>query len=520
MGITQTLHRALQQHRRSHATYCGERARRWEEVGERVARLAAAFRALGIARGDRIALLALNCDRYLEMYLAVAWAGAVIVPLNTRWSVVENAYALNDSGATALCIDDAFTGMDETLRGQVGCLRAVIHCGDGPTPQGMIGYESLIASGRPMPDTGCTGEELAGIFYTGGTTGFPKGVMLSHRSLWASAAAILPVVPAADMSMVYLHAAPMFHAADFCGSMMTLLAGGAHVMMPAFRPAEMAAMLSRFGVTHVVLVPTMLHMLVTQPNWDPARAESLRCVLYGGSPMPEATLRAALAALPRSEFLQVYGQTELSPITTALLPEHHVLDGPYSHRTASAGRTLHCCVTQIVDANDAPVPIGVVGELRVRGPNTMLGYWNKPEETAATLRDGWVYTGDAARLDEDGFVYIVDRIKDMVVSGGENIYTAEVESACASHPGVLQCAVVGIPDERWGEAVHAVVVPRPGIMLSAEDLIAHCHGRIASYKCPRSVEFRADSLPLSGAGKVLKRTLREPYWAGRSRRVN
>jgi len=236
--------------------------------------------------------------------------------------------------------------------------------------------------------------------------------------------------------------------------------------------------------------------------------------------MPEAVLRQAMQALHGCRFLQAYGQTELSPVVTLLAPEYHTFEGPQAGKLASAGRVLPYCELQVVDTEDTEVARGTVGQIRVRGPNTMLGYWNKPEETAAAFRDGWVYTGDAGRLDEDGFLYVVDRVKDMIISGGENIYTVEVENACVKHPAVSQCAVIAIPDENWGEAVHAIVILKDGEQISCDELTAHCRGLIAGYKCPRSIEFRSEPFPLSGAGKVLKRELRARYWEGRSRQVN
>jgi long-chain acyl-CoA synthetase len=496
----------------------GARTRCWDEFASRVARLAGGLQSLGVEPGDRVAVLAHNSDRYLEVYAGVPWAGAVIVPLNTRWSAAENSYAIGDSGAKVLLVDDKFAALTASVLAETSSVRAVIHMGDAPTPAGMMPYERLVESSAQIADMGRTGEDLSGIFYTGGTTGFPKGVMLSHRSLWASAAACTSFALTRDS--VYLHAAPMFHLADFCGTMMTLLAGGQHAAIPAFNAEGVLAAVEQHGVTHILLVPTMIHALVAHPKVATADIASLSCIMYGGSPIPEAVLRHAMQVLHGCRFVQVYGQTELSPLATLLTPEYHTFDGPKAGKLASAGRALPCCELQVVGPEDAEVPHGTVGEIRVRGLNTMLGYWNKPEETAATLRDGWVYTGDAGRMDEEGFLYIVDRVKDMIISGGENVYTVEVENACVKHPAVSQCAVIGIPDDTWGEAVHAIVIMKEGQHILAEELIAHCHSLIAGYKCPRSIEFRREPFPLSGAGKVLKRELRAPYWKGRSRQVN
>ncbi len=519
MSITQGVKRNLQQNRAGCATIFGARTQSWGQFHDRVARLAGGLKSLGVGPGDRIAILALNSDRYLEYFVAVPWAGGVVVPLNIRWSVAENVYALNDCGATLLLVDDAYLKLAAPIRAEVKSLRAVIHMGDGAPPAEMLGYEPLIARSAPVADAGRGGEDLAGIFYTGGTTGFPKGVMLPHRGLWASAAAFAgPLAMARDS--LYLHAAPMFHIADGAMSMAALLVGASHAIIPAFNPEHVLAAIERHRVTHTLLVPTMINMLVSHPKLAASDLTSLRYLAYGASPIPESLLVEAMRAIPDCRFLQAYGQTELSPVATLLPPDYHVVEGEKAGKLKSAGRAAMCNEIEIVDAAGAEVPHGQVGEVRARGPNTMLGYWNKPEETAATLRDGWVHTGDAGYMDEEGFVYIVDRVKDMIVSGGENVYSAEVENAIAKHPAVAQCAVIGIPSDRWGEAVHAVVILREGRSASAEAIIAHCHTLIAGYKCPRSIEFRREPMPLSGAGKVLKRELRQPYWEGKSRQVN
>ncbi len=519
MGITQSVKRAVQQNPSGRVTVFGARSRRWDEFEARVARLGAGLRSIGVQPGDRVAVLALNSDRYIETYAAVPWAGAVVVPLNIRWAAAENVYAMDDSGAKVLIVDDTFTALAASIRPQLASIAEIIHMGDAATPAGMTSYEHLIERSARMPDVGRTGEDLAGIFYTGGTTGFSKGVMLSHRSLWACAAANMTVFPIGPDS-IYLHAAPMFHIADFSMMMVMLLAGAQNAIIPGFTAERVLAAIEEHGVTSTLLVPTMIHMLVTHPKLAKTDTSSLKHLIYGASPMPEEVLHQAMHALPHCQFIHAYGQTELSPTVTSMSPDLHTLGGRAAGKLTSVGRALPSCEVEVVDAEGVEVPRGTIGEIRVRGFNAMLGYWNKPEETAATLRDGWVYTGDAGRMDEEGFLYIVDRIKDMIISGGENVYTVEVENACLKHPAVSQCAVIGVPHDTWGEAVHAVVIAKDGEQLLAEDLIAHCHRLIAGYKCPRSIEFRSEPLPLSGAGKVLKRQLRAPYWEGRNRQVN
>ena len=278
-------------------------------------------------------------------------------------------------------------------------------------------------------------------------------------------------------------------------------------------------MIERERVTHVILVPTMIQMLVDHPSMQQAwNLESLKSIIYGASPIAESLLDRAMAALPGVAFSQVYGMTELGPVATVNPASFHTEQGRRLGKLRSAGRAAPCVELKIVDAADRELPRGTVGEVVVRGPNVMLGYWNRPEESAAALRGGWMHTGDGAYMDDEGFVFVVDRLKDMIISGGENVFSAEVENALAQHPAVALCAVIGIPHEKWGEAVHAVVVLRPHASLTEAELIAHCKALIAGYKCPRSVEF-VDQLPLSAASKVLKSALRDAHWKGRSRQV-
>jgi len=295
--------------------------------------------------------------------------------------------------------------------------------------------------------------------------------------------------------------------------------GNTHTIIAAFSPQAVLDTMARDRVTHSLLVPTMIQMTVDHPAMKESRdLSALHTIAYGASPMSEAVVERAMAALPGVGFIQAYGMTELSPLATLNPAWYHTAEGRKAGKLRSAGRASHCTEVRIVDAEGRELPRGTVGEVIVRGPNVMQGYWNKPEQTAAALKNGWMHTGDGAWMDDDGFIFIADRLKDMIISGGENIYSAEVENALAQHASVAACAVIGIPNEQWGESVHAVVVLKPGHAGDAEGLIAHCKDLIAGYKCPRSVDF-VEALPLSGAGKVLKTTLREPFWAGRSRNV-
>ncbi|ROZ85493.1 long-chain-fatty-acid--CoA ligase [Gordonia sp. OPL2] len=502
MYLTQPLHRNAQLQPDALATICGDRRFTFGELRSEVASLAGGLRGLGVESGDRVAILALNSDRYLHTILAVAWADAVVVPVNTRWSVKEIAYSLVEADVRTLVVDDTFSELAGALREQCPELSTLIHCGDSDTPVGMVPYEQVASSG-PIPDARRGGDELAGIFYTGGTTGFPKGVMLSHRNLFASAMGSAASGAWSTRGRV-LHVAPMFHLADLASTIGHMLLGGTHVIIPGFDPVATMTAIAEQGVTDVLLVPTMIQMTVDHPRLKDFDLSGLQVLMYGASPISEALLERARGAFPAARFLQAYGMTELSPVATMLTDEDH--RDPVRRR--SAGQAAPQSLVKIVDLDGSEAARGEFGEIVVSGEHVMLGYWKKPEETAAALRDGWMHTGDGGIMDDAGYVFVADRLKDMIISGGENVYSIEVENVVAKHPSVLQCAVIGVPDDRWGERVHAVVSLKPGAALSLDELRQHSKADIAGYKVPRSLEI-VETFPMSGAGKILKRELRK-----------
>jgi len=514
MHLGQGLSRAVQTRPDAPSTIMGERRRTWRETADRIARLAGGLQVNGLGKGDRAAILALNSDRYFELLFAVPAVGGMTVPLNTRLAPPEIEYMLHDSGASLLFVDAAMAPAVQTLQGRMGQVREIFWLDDTPAPPGMHMFESLLDA-SPAPAFEAQDDDVAGIYYTGGTTGVSKGVMLTHRNLVTNAANIIIAV-GYDSSTVYLHAPPMFHLADGASTFAVTMLGGRHVFIPRFDPAAVAAAIAQERVTNTVLVPTMVNALVHYPELHKLDLSTLKMVPFGASPMPDAVLQRATEALPSCQFLHVYGMTEAAPIVTALEPRDLLVPG----RSRSCGKAATMVEVRIADADDNEVAPGVVGEVQVRGPNVMLGYWRKPEQTAAALRGGWYHSGDGGLMDAEGYVYIVDRLKDMIISGGENIYSAEVENAILTLDSIAEAAVIAIPDEKWGESVHAIVVPRAGQTVTESDVIAHCREIIAHYKCPRSVEVRDRSLPLSGAGKVLKTELRAPFWAGREKRVN
>ena len=517
MYLTQSLRRAIQQSPNATASIYNGRKRSFTQLGDRVARFAGALRTLDVQPGDRVGILSLNSDWYLEYYMASYWAGAAVNPINIRWSAAEIAYSLDDCETHILLVDDTFAPLIPEIKKLSSALKTLIHLGDGAAPQGMLSYEALVAEAAPVEDAMRSGNDLAGVFYTGGTTGSPKGVMLSHGNLYTNS--ILGVAEGTvRRGSIGLHAAPMFHLAD--GAFMNGLfaAGCCHVMLPRFDPIGVLQAIAAHGVTDMLLVPTMIQMLVDHPDIHQYDLSSLQQMLYGASPISEGLLDRAMKAIPHAGFIQAYGMTELSPVATILKPEMHREKGRAKGWHRSAGRATVCTEVRIVDTEGNELPRGEVGEVVVRGPGVMLGYWNKPAETAAAIRNGWMHTGDGGRMDEDGYVFVVDRIKDMIVTGGENVYSIEVESVIATHPAVAACAVIGTPHEHWGEQVHVFIVRKPGQVLEAEELIDFCKARIASYKCPREVSF-VETMPLSGAGKILKTTLRAPFWAHQERKV-
>ncbi|MDE2347582.1 MAG: long-chain-fatty-acid--CoA ligase [Gammaproteobacteria bacterium] len=522
MQLTQALHRAVALRPDGLATICGNRRHTFTQFRDRVARLASALRALGVGAGDRVGILSLNTDRYVEAYMGIPWAGAAFNPINTRWSSSEIAHSLDDCDTRVLLVDDAFAPLSIELKAKSRSLATLIHVGDQPTPEGMRSYETLIATHDPVPDAGCRGKDLAGVFYTGGTTGHPKGVMLSHEAFVYNGL-VLANEGMARAGDIALHAAPMFHIADFCMFNAQWLVGGTHVALPGFTPLATLQALQRERVTATVLVPTMIQMVVDHPEVSRFDLSSLRMLAYGGSPIHEALLDRAQELLPAARFMQVYGMTELAPTISVLSPEMHSGEGRATGRLRSGGLPCTGINVRIVAPDGEDVSRGEVGEIIVRSPSVMLGYWGKSEETAAVLERapnaGWMHTGDGGRIDEAGFLYVVDRVKDMIVSGGENVYSIEVEQAVAKHPAVAACAVIGVPDPQWGERVHAVIVLKMGQHATGAEIREHCKTLIGGYKCPRSVEFVA-ALPVTGAGKVLKRNLRESYWRDQDRGVS
>jgi long-chain acyl-CoA synthetase len=515
------LERAARLHGGRTALIDGERRVTYNGLQARVGGLGSALDELGVPARARVGVLAPNSLAHAEWWLGVPAFGRVLVDLNYRLTPEELAFLIDDSGLELLLVDGERIELGNALRERCGSLRALISAGPGACPEGWLAHEELAAR-PPASPPGIGEHELATISYTGGTTGRPKGVMLSHGNLLANARHNL-VATGHRHTDRFLHIPPMFHVAGTSNLFAATWVGSTQVILPRFDAEVVAETIEREQITHAVLVPTMLDMLLRVLDQRPADLSSLRNVQYAASPISPELQGRALERF-ECELAQFYGMTETAPTVTHCTPEDHrrgaAGEEPYKTRLRSMGAPVPGVQVQIRDADGVELSRGEIGEVWVRGPNVMLGYWQRPEATEAALVDGWYRSGDAAYADGDGYLYMVDRLKDMIIAGGENVYSVEVESALAEHPAVLEAAVFGAPDARWGERVQAVVVPAEGLQVTDAELIAHCRERLAGFKVPREIDLRGAPLPKSGPGKVLKRELREPYWAGQERRVS
>lgn len=496
------LYHAQKMFPRKTASVCGDTRLTYAETWSRCCRLAAALSRLGVQAGDRVAILAANSHQYLEVYMAVPAGGFILVPLNTRHAIPELQYALEDSG-TRILITDRDPGV---LAANV---ERVIRIPDE--------YEIQLAEAPEATlGVGVTEDAIAGLFYTGGTTGASKGVMLTHRNLIANTTNWL-IATQQGPDDAYLVMAPLFHAAGSLSVLATVWIGGCQVIQRAFNPAEALDLIESEKVTVTLGVPTMIAAIAEEQLVQSRNVSSLRFLAHGGSPIATEVVRRAQLAFPTSELCHVYGATETAPLATVLRHEQDVIDSDLGR---SCGQAAAGVDVRIFDASGAEQLPGDIGEVVIRGANIMKGYWNKLSQTADVLRDGWYYTGDLGFMHEEGYIFLVDRAKDMIVSGGENVYCTEVEEVIYQHPAVLEAAVFGVPDEHWGEAVHAVIVLRPEHEADTATLIAFCREHIAGYKVPKSIDFRTEPLPKSGPGKILKRELRLPFWQDNEMQIN
>ncbi len=483
----------------------------WAEHMDRVMRLAGALEAEGIGKGDRFGILCRNAFRQCELIHAGYWNGSIPVPVNFRLAPPEIAFILDDAGVELLFVEDAFLDLFADSAFDPWRDRAVCIPGTGRRTE-LRTSEDLIAACAPGDGNDSAEDEDAILLYTGGTTGRSKGVRLTHRNVYSNGMQCAVPMKSASHD-IYLHVAPMFHSADLLGTAYTLVGGG-HAYLPAFSPANLLQAFQDYRATATMLAPTMIIMTLQEPDIAKYDLSSFDRVLYGSAPMAVEWIRRLMDAFPHVNVMQGYGLTETSPILTTVDEDVHVRaveTGEHAILKA-AGRPLIGIDMRIVDDAGNEVPAGEEGEVVVRGPNVTKGYLNRPEENARAFQGGWFHTGDVGRMDENGFMFLLDRKKDMIITGGENVYSSEVEGALYQHENVHECAVIGVPDERYGEALFAVIVPRPGTVLTEDEIVAHCRGRIGGYKIPRRMTF-VPELPKSAMGKILKTELRKTYGA-------
>jgi long-chain acyl-CoA synthetase len=498
----------------------GDRRQTWAELYERAQRVAGALVEDGVGPGDRVALLDKNGIEHFELMYGSALAGAVCLDVNWRLAPPEVAYIVNDSQAKVLVVGADFTSVLDAIAGQLPAVEKVVVIGDH---EGYEPWSSWVDRHEPVdPGHQGAGDDVALQLYSSGTTGRPKGVMITNDNLFA-------LIPAGGAmwgfgpDTVNLVAMPLFHIGGGGWAIADQYFGATSVIVRDLDPSRLMSMFAELGITHAFVVPAVLQFMLMVPGVEDADFSSLRTIVYGASPISEEVLAHSVKVFG-CDFWQAYGLTETTGAVVNLPPGDHDVDGPNRHRLRSCGLPGPGTELRIVDISSGEeVPQGEVGEIRIRGPQIMKGYWNMPEATAEAIdADGWFRSGDAGYLDPDGYLYIHDRVKDMIVSGGENVYPAEVENVLMAHPGIADVAVIGVPSERWGETPMAVVVRAPGEAgeaLTEEAVIAYSREHLAKFKCPTSVAW-IDALPRNPSGKILKKDLRAPYWEGRARQVN
>jgi long-chain acyl-CoA synthetase len=493
---------AAERHASRPAIHDGSYTATFGDHAQRALRLTNALgTGLGLQRSDRFAVVALNGHRYLELYHAAFLGGGVINPVNYRLADREIAHVLRHSGSRVVFVDDAFGDR----------IRAIVDAGDTAVEQIVTlddHYEQLLAAGSDVvpPEPGEDDQPM--LMYTGGTTGLPKGVASTQRAQMLNLYHLAMVQGLAfSAEAIYLHHMPMFHSMGGNAALSAAAFGTEAAAIPAFEPGAFMEAVAKHGVTETVLVPTMIAMILRHPDYAPGRLASLKRIGYGGMAMPHALLAKLQESSPDIELLQGYGMTEACPTLTFLTAEDHRRGEDKRH---SVGRPLPGIDVDVFDEDGNRLPTGEVGEVCARSGNIMTGYWNDEAATARVFRDGWYRTGDLGRFDADGYLYLVDRVDDMIVTGGENVYSIEVENALMTYPGVVQVAVIGVPDDVWGKRVHGIVVlsAEAAGTTTADHLAAHAKKSIAGYKVPKTWELRTDPLPVSGAGKPLKRELR------------
>jgi acyl-CoA synthetase (AMP-forming)/AMP-acid ligase II len=520
-GLAEIVRRHGRERPESPAITCGESVIDWAELEERSNRAAGALGSQGVGVDDRVAFIGKNGREYFEVLFGTAKLGAVTVAVNWRLSPREMALIVNDAGASVLVLEAEFAGPLGEVRDSLTTLKQVVVF--GAVPSGAFAdaasYEDWLDASAEDPGHIAGPEGTALQLYTSGTTGLPKGAMLSNANMHLLNGAAQSMFGIDDDS-VNLVVLPTFHIGGAGYGLVGMAQGCQTILLREFDPPTVLEAMQRHRVTNAFFVPAMLAAMSAVPGAAEGDYSSLRSIIYGASPITEESLRVAIRTF-RCGFVQCYGMTETSGAITQLVAEDHDPDGERSHLLRSAGKPFEWIELRIVDTDTGEERAsGEIGEVWTRSQQNMMGYWNNPDATGETItRDGWLRTGDAGYIDAEGYLFLTDRVKDMIVSGGENVYPIEVENVLAAHPAIADVAVIGVPDARWGETVKAVVVLKPGACAEPAELIGFCRDRIAHFKCPTSVDF-IDVVPRNPSGKVLKRELREPYWSGHDRRVS
>jgi fatty-acyl-CoA synthase len=523
--------RALVAHGAKEAVVCGDLRLTYAQFGERVRRWANAMRALGVGKGDRVAVLSQNCHRMLEAFFGTPLAGAILMPLNFRSVPGDFEYILNHGGAKVVIVEDGFAHLLNPIRDRLESIEHYVlardepSTGDEATDGAWLDYETLItnAASEPPPPVEVDENEPSALLYTSGTTGRPKGVMLTHRNLYINAINSICEFGIHERD-VYLHTLAQFHCNGWGVPYAVTGMGGTHVIIKKFEAAAFFDLVSRERVTFACMPPTMINMALNHSLAEDERKrlpQGLRIGTAGSAP-PLASIQGMQEHFGW-RVIQIYGLTETAPFLTVSKVKPTMDDWPEADKLRVQAKTGYPMIgvdVRVVDdaGRDVAPDSGEVGEVIARANVVMKGYWRQPEDTAAVIVDGWFHTGDMALMDSEGFIEVVDRQKDLIISGGENISSIEVEGFLYKHPAVLEAAVVAAPDERWGEAPYAIVVLKPGAQASEADVIAFCRAHLAHYKCPKRVEFIA-ALPRTATGKIQKNLLRERFWQEKSKRV-
>jgi len=528
MILTEPLMKALKFFPQKEAIVCGGKKWTYQAFYDRVNHLSHCLKDLGVGKDDKVAILHPNCHYFLEAYYGITQIGAISVPMNYRLSPREIAFILQDSESKILIADSMFKNQIDPVRKEIQGIEKILWTGgakekitDDSTD---LNYEEVLqkADLSPLPEPPINGEDIAQIYYTSGTTGRPKGVMLSHKNVTTHALSTIAEIHLTDCD-VWIHVAPLFHLADAWATWAVTWVGGTHVLVREFDAKVVLETIQREKVTLTNLIPTMLNLMVNHPDVGKFDYSSLRVLLSGGAPIAPEVVRKIVETF-KCDYIQTYGMTETSPYLTLSILKEHLKKLSYEDQLrfkSKTGREFIGVELKVINDRGEEVKKDEkeVGEIIVKGDIVTKGYWKLPEETEKSIKDGWLYTGDMAVMDEEGYVTIVDRKKDMILTGGENVYSTEVENILYMHPAILECAVIGVPDQKWGEAVKGIIVLKPNQTTTEGEIIQFCKDRIAHYKAPKSIDF-IDALPRTGSGKIHKKGIRDKYWEGYEKKVH